>query len=295
MLSSLYIMTQFESFTYLVTSVRVNPNLYDILTMCLNLSLIIVSQYFSIKLSLKKTNLTKKQFAKIEKEFIHLTLKNSELKKENNKCDFPVIVLQNLVFAIKSIVVLISSFIEGVNVYAYCVVSIGLCLLMLKLYYKNPNYHFEIIFYKFSNAIEILICVLVLAIKANYELVNENIVDYVLTSLIVAFILLELLAIGFFWIRVLFFSKESKENAKKVLTISNREVEAKKASNKIKIRPENSKKFSKISPNSKKAKLKKVHRGKNKMRSFQQQLRKNNYTNVGSERELIQSTNRSTL
>jgi hypothetical protein len=66
-ISGQYIMSQFESYTYLVTSLRVSPNLPDILFMSLNTTILILAQLFSIILSIRRSKLSKVQFLKLKK------------------------------------------------------------------------------------------------------------------------------------------------------------------------------------------------------------------------------------
>ena len=230
-LLSLYIMTQFESFTYLATSIRVSPNIYDIIAILVNIGILISGQIYSIKIAKGTDVLNRAQFNLIKPQFIHLRQKSIDKHKGVNITqkgkfsNLPVIIVQNMAFTLKVLVVVVFSFIGGTVTYAYCIACIVICIFQVKIYHKNPYFEKEVVLYICSSVVEALETLLVLVLKLVPSLKANDTVSYTLIALMLAYISLELLAVAAYWVRVIFskYRQKSARTQAKTLLSTKRE------------------------------------------------------------------------
>lgn len=125
-LLSIYVMTQFEGLTYFCTSMRITPTALDSIFMVINLSFLISFQFYMVKVAQRTTPETKEHFKALESQFIHLSSKGRALERDTLRFNYPVIVIQNSIFTIKCLVLIVTSFFNHVNVYMFCLTSIVL-------------------------------------------------------------------------------------------------------------------------------------------------------------------------
>ena len=115
----------------------------------------------------------------------------------------PVVIIHTVIFAIKSFVHILSRLVPGSNVYVFCIVSSALAMVQCRIFYRNPNYESEVVFYILSGILEIIANILVVAFKIWPKMSTESVWVYSFLVVITLFILADILAFAFLWVRVL--------------------------------------------------------------------------------------------
>lgn len=195
--SSLILLTQFDGYTYLVSSARVKSRTLDVASMAVNTTISIAALAWFSFLSTRKSIKYDYQFQWIKSQFIHS--KNQDFKNliENSRTSMPVVIIHTIMFALKSLVHILSHLIPGSNVFAFCLTCSALALVQCKAFYKNPNYESEVVFYIASGILEMVGSFLVMAFKIWPKMGTEGVWAYSFLAVMTLYILVDILAFVF--------------------------------------------------------------------------------------------------
>lgn len=120
---SLFLLTQLDGYTYLVSSVRVKSRFLDIISMVLNMAFSLPILVWFGFISLRKSRKFDYQYDLISSQFLHF--KNHQFKNlfSHSRCSMPVVIIHTIFFATKAFILVISSSVAGLNVYVFCFAS----------------------------------------------------------------------------------------------------------------------------------------------------------------------------
>jgi hypothetical protein len=136
----------------------------------------------------------------------------------------PVIVIQNLTFSTKALLLILSSTVSGLNVYVYCAAVIVVAAVQFILFSrKNMNYQWETKFHKYSSIVEVFELLMIVTMKLKSSIRESKVASYLLIGLILCYIIVDLLAVVFYWVRIIK-EKRAKKFKEKAVKSSKEEI-----------------------------------------------------------------------
>lgn len=198
---SLLVLSQCESYIYAASSIRVRLGLLDILAYCLNIAILVGSLVWLFLVSRKPSEQT---FQLIRDNFLHYSdhLRGQTPSERSDRCSYPVILIQNVLFLTKTVVIIISSYIHTANVYAFCSWTVLTSVVQFIVFKRNPHYHREVVLYQVSACLAVAKSLLLIFFQLWPQIMKQDGISILFVALVISFILTEFMAVIFLWIRV---------------------------------------------------------------------------------------------